>query len=202
MPELDIRTVTGGPLDVNTYVVGLEGGDSCVLVDPGAEVFRVEEAVGGRKVSAVLLTHGHFDHMLFARHWLDLGAKLYVHRLDAQALRSPSLNLSQVINQRLVLPEADVLLEDGDTIREAGLELTVLHTPGHTPGGVCYQTGSTLFSGDTLFYRSYGRLDLPGGDASEMSHSLARLMQLDGETVAYPGHGMKTKIAWERGNYA
>lgn len=202
MAELDIKTVTGGPLDVNTYVVGIEGGESCVLIDPGAEVLRVEEAAAGRRVSAVLLTHGHFDHMLYAKHWLDLGAKLYVHRLDAQALRSPSLNLSQVINQRLVLPEADVLLEDGDVVREAGLELTVLHTPGHTPGGVCYQTGGTLFSGDTLFYRSYGRLDLPGGDASEMSHSLARLMQLDGETVAYPGHGMKTKIAWERGNYA
>ena len=202
MAELDIKTVTGGPLDVNTYVVGLEGGASCVLIDPGAEVFRVEEAVGGRKVDAVLLTHGHFDHMLYCQHWLDLGAKLYVHRLDAQALRSPSLNLSQVINQRLVLPEADVLLEDGDVVREAGLELTVLHTPGHTPGGVCYQADRVLFSGDTLFYRSYGRLDLPGGDASEMSHSLARLMQLHGETVAYPGHGMKTKIAWERGNYA
>lgn len=202
MAELEIKTVTGGPLDVNTYVVGTEGEGSCVLIDPGAEPERVAQAVGIRKVAAVLLTHGHFDHMLYAKHWLDLGAKLYVHSLDAQALRSPSLNLSQVINLQLVLPEADVLLEEGSVVREAGLELTVLHTPGHTPGGVCYQSGNVLFSGDTLFYRSYGRLDLPGGDESEMSHSLMRLMQLDGETIAYPGHGMKTKIAWERGNYA
>ncbi len=202
MAELEIKTVTGGPLDVNTYVVGTEGEGSCVLIDPGAEPERVAQAVGSRKVAAVLLTHGHFDHMLYAKHWLDLGAKLYVHSLDAQALRSPSLNLSQVINLQLVLPEADVLLEEGSVVREAGLELTVLHTPGHTPGGVCYMNGQTLFSGDTLFYRSYGRLDLPGGDESEMSHSLMRLMQLDGETIAYPGHGMKTKIAWERGNYA
>jgi len=199
---IDIKTVTGGPLDVNTYVAGHEGGDACVVIDPGAEPARVAEAVGGRRVAAVLLTHGHFDHILFAQHWLDLGAKLYVHRLDADMLRSPSLNLSQVINQRLVLPEADVQLEEGCVVREAGLELSVLHTPGHTPGSVCYQTGSVLFSGDTLFYRSYGRVDLPGGDMSEMSHSLARLMQLSGETIAYPGHGMKTKIAWERGNYA
>lgn len=202
MQALDIRIVTGGPLDVNTYVVAPEGADSCVVIDPGAESVRVAEAVGNRKVCAVLLTHGHFDHMLYTQHWLDLGAKLYVHALDEQALRSPSLNLSQVINQRLVLPQADVLLTDGDVIREAGLALTVLHTPGHTPGGVCYLSDKTLFSGDTLFYRSYGRLDLPGGDESEMSHSLMRLMQLDGETIAYPGHGMKTKIAWERGNYA
>jgi len=199
---LDIKTVTGGPLDVNTYVVGKEGGSCCVVVDPGAEPSRVAEAVAGRKVDAVLLTHGHFDHILFARHWIDEGAKLYVHRLDAGMLRSPSLNLSQMINQRLVLPEADVLLEEGDVVREAGLELTVLHTSGHTPGSVCYQQGNALLSGDTLFYRSYGRVDLPGGDMSEMSRSLMRLMQLDAETIAYPGHGMKTKIAWERGNYA
>lgn len=199
---LDIKIVAGGPLDVNTYVVGNEGSESCLLIDPGAEVEKVSQAVAGRTVVAVLLTHGHFDHMLYAQHWLDLGAKLYVHRLDAQAMRSPSLNLSQVVNTQLVLPAADVLLEDGDVVREAGIELTVLHTPGHTPGGVCYLNGKTMFSGDTLFYRSYGRLDLPGGDVQEMIASLTRLMQLDGETIAYPGHGMKTKIAWERGNYA
>ena len=202
MQALDIKIVTGGPLGVNTYVVGVEGGGSCLVIDPGAEAEKVAKAVGNRRAQAVLLTHGHFDHMLYAKHWLDQGAKLYVHELDAQALRSPSLNLSQVVNTQLVLPQADVLLEDGDVVREAGVELTVLHTPGHTPGGVCYLSGKTLFSGDTLFYGSYGRLDLPGGDVQEMIASLSRLMQLDGETVAYPGHGMKTKIAWERGNFA
>jgi len=202
MQALDVKIVTGGPLDVNTYVVGLEGGDSCLVIDPGAEPEKVAKAVGPRHVDAVLLTHAHFDHMLFAKHWLDLGAKLYVHALDAQALRSPSLNLSQVVNTQLVLPAEDVQIHDGDVVREAGVELSVLHTPGHTPGGVCYLCGKTLFSGDTLFYGSYGRLDLPGGDVQEMIASLTRLMQLDGETVAYPGHGMKTKIAWERGNYA
>ena len=202
MVQLDIRMVTGGPLDVNTYVVGPEGGAGCVVIDPGAEPEKVRAAVGDRHVEAVLLTHGHFDHMLFAQHWLSLGAKLYVHALDAQALRSPSINLSRVVNTQLVLPAADVLLQEGDIVREAGLELIVLHTPGHTPGGVCYQSGKTLFSGDTLFYGSYGRLDLPGGDAGDMIASLTRLMQLDADTIAYPGHGMKTKIAWERGNYA
>ncbi|MGN1370461.1 MAG: MBL fold metallo-hydrolase [Aristaeellaceae bacterium] len=202
MAELDIRTVTSGLMDVNTYVVGCTGGDHCVLIDPGAEEEFVAQAVGERKVDAVLLTHAHFDHMLHAQPWLDRGAKLYVHALDAQALRSPSLNLSQVINTSLVLPRADVELQDGDVVREAGLELTVLHTPGHTPGGVCYLNGSTLFSGDTLFYGSYGRIDFPGGDVHEMIASLKRLMQLPAETVAYPGHGMKTKIAWERRNFA
>lgn len=201
MAEMDIRIVTGGPLDVNTYVVSAKGDERCLLIDPGVEAEKVQQAVGNRKVCAVLLTHGHFDHMLFAQHWLDQGAKLYVHEADAPALRSPSLNLSQVVNSQLVLPAADVILHEGDVVREAGVELTVLHTPGHTPGGVCYMSDKTLFSGDTLFYGSYGRLDLPGGDVQEMIASLTRLMKLDGETLAYPGHGMKTRIAWERGNY-
>ena len=137
MAELDIRTVTGGPLDVNTYVVGVPGGDSCLLIDPGAEFASVEGAVCGRTVKAVLLTHAHFDHMLHARPWLERGAKLYVHRLDAPALCDTKLNLSYMIGETLLLPQADVELEEGSVVVEAGMTLRVMHTPGHTPGGVC-----------------------------------------------------------------
>lgn len=202
MAELDIRVVTGGPLHVNTYVVGAAGGAECLLIDPGAEAARVESAVGGRKVMAVLLTHGHFDHMLDAKPWLEPGAKLYVHELDAPALGNPALNLSDMIGSELSLDPADVLLHEGDVVREAGIELTVLHTPGHTPGGVCYLHGGILFSGDTLFNKSYGRIDLPGGNSRQMFESLQRLMKLSGDTLVYPGHGMKTRIALERGYYA
>lgn len=200
--ELDIKTVVGGPLEVNTYVVGTDGGDECVLVDPGAEFASVEGAVCGRNVTAVLLTHGHFDHMLYAKPWLDRGAKLYIHEQDAAALGDPSLNLSGVIGATLILPAADVLVKEGSLFTEAGVTFNVLHTPGHTPGGVCYQCGNVLFCGDTLFYHSYGRIDLPGGDSGAMAASLTRLMLLPGDTIAYPGHGMKTKIAWERGTNA
>lgn len=200
--ELDIKTVVGGPLEVNTYVVGTDGGDECVLVDPGAEFASVEGAVCGRNVTAVLLTHGHFDHMLYAKPWLDQGAKLYIHEQDAAALGDPSLNLSGVIGATLILPAADELVKEGSLFTEAGITFNVLHTPGHTPGGVCYQCGNVLFCGDTLFYHSYGRIDLPGGDSGAMAASLTRLMLLPGDTIAYPGHGMKTKIAWERGTNA
>ena len=196
---LDIRTVVGGPLEVNTYVVGPEDGDSCVLIDPGAEETSVRGAVGARRVCAVLLTHAHFDHMLHARPWLEHGAKLYVHRLDAPALEDTKLNLAWMISETLLLPRADVLLEEGSVVTEAGLTLRVMHMPGHTPGGVCYLADGVVFCGDTMFYRSYGRVDLPGGDMAQIMASLTRLKELPPETIAYPGHGMKTKIAWERG---
>ena len=197
--NLSIQTVVGGPVDVNTYVIGLEGSDACVLIDPGAEVARVAKAVGSRRVEAVLLTHAHFDHMMYAEHWLKLGAKLYVQQLDAPALKETSLNLSGMILAELRLPDADIQVIEGDIVREAGIELTVLHTPGHTPGSVCYLYTGTLFSGDTLFYGSYGRVDFPGGSMRQMRDSLNRLYHLDDQVVAYPGHGAKTKIVWERG---
>lgn len=199
--ELDVRVVIGGPLDVNTYVVGPIDGDCCLIIDPGAEISAVAKAVNSRKVEAVLLTHAHFDHMLYAQYWLDHGAKLYVHTADAAALKDYSLNLSQFVGKKLMLQDADNLLEDGVLVQEAGIELKVLHTPGHTPGGVCYLTGNMLFSGDTLFYKSYGRLDFPGGSIQDMIASIRKLMKLDENTDVYPGHGMKTKIAWERRNF-
>lgn len=199
---LDIKTVTGGPLDVNTYVVALDGAAECVLIDPGAEYAVVNGAVCGRKVTAVLLTHAHFDHMLYARPWLKEGVKLYVHEKDAAALGNPELNLSGIVGAQLTLPQADVLLKDGDKVEEAGICFDVLHTPGHMPGSVCYLHEKSLFCGDTLFYQGYGRVDLAGGSETAMMTSLARLMKLPDDTVCYPGHGMKTKIAWERGTQA
>ena len=121
-----------------------------------------------------------------------------MHKLNTAALADPSLNLSGVIGARLTLPGADVLLEDGDKVEEAGLCFEVLHTPGHTPGSVCYQHEKTLFCGDTLFYQGYGRVDLAGGNSLQMALSLKRLLKLPGDVICYPGHGMKTKIAWER----
>ena len=199
---LDIKTVTGGPLDVNTYVVALDGAAECVLIDPGAEYAVVSGAVCGRKVTAVLLTHAHFDHMLYARPWLKECLKLYVHEKDAAALGNPELNLSGIVGAQLTLPQADVLLKDGDKVEEAGICFDVLHTPGHTPGSVCYLHETSLFCGDTLFYQGYGRVDLAGGSETAMMTSLARLMKLPDDTVCYLGHGIKTKIAWERGTQA
>lgn len=200
MSSLCVRSVVGGPLEVNTYVVSREGHDRCVVIDPGAEVADVLRVIGGRTVSAVLLTHAHFDHMLYASYWLEQGAKLYIHRLDAPALSEPKLNLSGMLGLALQVQYPDVLLGEGSIIEEAGLRFEVLHTPGHTVGSVCYQCEDALFSGDTMFYRSWGRVDFPGGNGRAMQESLNRLRTLDGSVEVYPGHGPKTSIALERGN--
>ncbi len=201
MEGLLLACALGGPLGVNTYVAGTEGGRDCVVVDPGAEEIRVRRAVAGRRVSAVLLTHGHFDHILHAAPWLEPGVRLYVHRLDAPMLSDEALNLSRGITGGVTLRRPDVLLEDGDEVREAGLTFRVLHTPGHTPGSVCYLCGDVLLAGDTLFYRSYGRTDLPGGDPAAMWASLRRLFTLDPGVRVYPGHGVATDIGSEQRLY-
>ena len=201
--NLDVRTVVGGPLDVNTYVVGLPCAGKCILIDPGAERATVEGAVCGREVTAVLLTHAHFDHMLYAMQWLRQGAKLYVHEKDAPALTDPDLNASAMMRVRLMLPDADVLLHDVDVIREAGMELTIVHTPGHSKGSACLYLPDekTMFTGDTLFQAGVGRMDLYGGSPMQMRTSLRKLFDMDGSIAVYPGHGGFSTIAAERTRY-
>ena len=201
MAELNIKTVTGGPLDVNTYVVGLEDGDSCVLVDPGAEVFRVEEAVAGRRVEAVLLTHGHFDHMLSLADWrAKTGAPIAVTREDAPALTDPDLNGNRLFfGTDTVYPAADLLLSEGQEILFGNERLTVMKTPGHTRGSCVYLGNGVIFTGDTMMSDgAYGRYDLPGGSASALRESLFRLATLDGDYTLYPGHGRESTLNEEK----
>ena len=198
MAALKYSVVIGGPLDVNTYVVYGDDPGICVLIDPGAEPELVSRAVGERTVSAVLLTHGHFDHMLYASPWLEKGARLYIHMEDAPMLNSSRLNLSGIVGQALKLPAPDGFLEDGQILKLNGCEFRIIHTPGHTAGSVSLLCGGVLFSGDTMFYHSYGRTDFPGGSDEAMLHSLSVLKQLDPQTDVCPGHGPATRIDWER----
>ena len=200
---MTLTTLPLGPLGTNCYIVKDSQTNACALIDPGAGAQTIITYLADHALALrmILLTHAHFDHMLFALPWLKEGVKLYVHQEDVQGVTDPEWNLSGMVGVQLRLPEPDVCLREGDVFEEAGISFTVLHTPGHTKGSVCYQVGDTLFSGDTMFYQSYGRVDLPGGNNMQMAMSLKRLLKLDDQTVVYPGHGMRTKIGWERRSF-
>ncbi len=186
---LNMKTLTVGELGTNCYIVWDDAGDTCAVIDPGAEPERIRRACEGRKIEAILLTHGHFDHIGGVAELAKDGAEIVIHQEDAPMLTSPELNVSWMIGRSITVPEATRLIREGDTLHYGGVTFTVLHTPGHTPGGVCYQAGERLFTGDTLFHYGYGRTDLPGGSMTQLAASLRRLQPLAQQYEIYPGHG-------------
>ncbi len=145
--------------------------------------------MGDRRIAAILLTHGHFDHIGAVDALRGKDVPVLVHALDAELLGDPRRNVSWMIGREVTAKPAQRLLKDGDTVDQAGVCFQVLHTPGHTAGSVCYAAENELFTGDTLFLGGgYGRTDLPGGDANAMRISLRRLMPLTVGKNIYPGH--------------
>lgn len=198
---MEIRTIPVGELETNCYLAWEED-KQAVVIDPGAEAGRIlgEAEKAGVQVRQVLLTHVHFDHMLAAREVMEAtGAGLSVHEADAAALTNPARSLLALFmpGRRYAL-SAGRLLTEGDTVEAGQLKLTVLHTPGHTPGSVCFRTGGVIFSGDTLFMDGEGRTDFPGGDPAAMRASLRRLAELPDDYAVYPGHGPATTLSRER----
>jgi len=183
-------------LGTNCYVVKTEEG--CIVIDPGVPLEDVQQRVGDCPIVAVLLTHAHVDHVLYLQMYKEKGIPVYLHEADNAAMGDPELNLSSDLLETMTFPEADHLIREGDRLSLAGLDIEVLHTPGHTPGSVCFRIGDDLFSGDTLFRLGYGRVDFPGGNVSDMAASLKRLKKLPGQTRVYPGHGGPTTIAREQ----
>ncbi|MBN2464387.1 MBL fold metallo-hydrolase [candidate division WOR-3 bacterium] len=187
----EIRRLVVGPLATNCYL--LKSGEELAVIDPGGDaetILAVAKELGG-SVKYVIDTHGHIDHIAANREVVEAtGAELLIHELDGRLLAQPDGNLSSLMGMRLTSPEPDRLLNEGDTVRVGEDELTVLHTPGHTPGGICLLAAGYAFTGDTLFVDSIGRVDFPGGSERQIMASLARLQAVLGkDTEIYPGHG-------------
>ncbi len=198
---LKMELLTVGPLATNSYLLGGEDAGGIVIIDPGGDaqsLLRQAEEIGG-SVEALLLTHGHVDHIAACAEIIRAtGAKLYVHSGDAELVRKPDAYWASLVGGCEAC-DPDVEVGDGDRLHLAGLELTVLHTPGHSPGGVCYLTDDACFCGDTLFAGSIGRTDLPLADSQAMQTSLARMFsELPDEMRVFPGHGPTTTMAAEK----
>ena len=165
------------------------------VVDPGGEPERILREIEERKltITHILCTHGHFDHIMAAARVCEAtGAKICVHTYDAPKLTSAEENLYSRFtgtDEGFTPVQPDILLQDGDELTAAGVTWEVLHTPGHTAGCVCFDSGEILLSGDTVFANSCGRVDFPDGDRNEMMRSLQMIAELDGERMVYSGHG-------------
>lgn len=205
MNQAEIRSMVLGMISTNCYIIMHKETKQALIVDPADRLDVISQMVTlmQAKPCAVLLTHGHFDHMSEAgavKKKYDI--PIYAHEAEAQLLAEPALNLSGSWAIPVSLT-ADVLVRDGQELSLAGFSIKVLHTPGHTPGGCCYYIADekVLFSGDTLFYCSVGRTDFPGSSSRQMQESLNRLLtELPEDTDVLPGHGDCTTIGFEKRN--
>ena len=204
----DERIVEGYTLGVfasNCYIAAARAGDAAVVIDSGegaGEVIKERLAAHGLRLEALLLTHGHIDHIWGAADVADAaGVPAYIHPDDRYMLDDPGAALGRMgMGKMQIATPADVRdLADGDRFRFGDLEIEVRHTPGHTPGHCVFVTNGILFSGDLIFQGSIGRTDFPGGDLDQLLSGIrAKLWPLTDETAVYPGHGPPTTVGVEK----
>ncbi len=190
-----------GSFAANCYIVGAESSKEGIIIDPGAEADRILKRTEdlGLAVKIVVLTHAHMDHVGAVKEVKEAtGAEVAIHADDAGALQRQPPRARFDFSYPPPLPP-DRLLNGGDSIDFGDLHLAVLHTPGHSPGGICLLGDGVVFSGDTLFNFGIGRFDMPGGSGRQLMNSIhTKLMVLPDSTVVYPGHGPETTIGTER----
>lgn len=203
MANCKVEQYCVGPIGTNCYFLINTDTKETVMIDPGAQANYLAEQVEeqGLKPVAILQTHGHFDHMdgtqeLAKKYQIDVS----IHEEESEVLADPNKNVSRMFGTAKTY-QADHFFKDGDVLDFAGFSIRVIHTPGHTPGGVCFylEEQKVLFSGDTLFCESTGRTDFPGGSTSALVRGIReKLMVLPDDVKVYPGHNQSTCIGYER----
>ena len=197
-----IKTFVEPPIDNNNYLIVDEETKNAALIDCSSIDDRIDEEIEkqGANLKYILLTHGHFDHIAGIRpNRFKNNPQIVMHKADLDWLNNANQYLPMFGMPEITIPKVDIFVEDGDIIQLGSLEIKVLHTPGHTQGGVCYLVDGNLFSGDTIFREAVGRCDLEGGNFNQIVESIEnKLFTLPPKTVIYPGHGNITSVEWEK----
>jgi glyoxylase-like metal-dependent hydrolase (beta-lactamase superfamily II) len=186
----------------NCYIVGSDKTKEAAIIDPGADFNRIDSKITelGLILKMIMLTHAHGDHIGAVKELKEkYNIPVYIHEDDADALADSSINLTKVLFRKDLSVNPDVKLHDGDVIHLSDLQLEIIHTPGHTPGGICIKVGNIMMTGDTLFNRSIGRTDFPGGSFEDIISSIKnKIFKYDDDTIIYPGHNSPTTIKAEK----
>lgn len=193
-----IKTFIEPPIDNNNYLIIDEQTKEAALIDCSAVDNDINTTLNeyGATLKYILLTHGHFDHIAGIRNNPDI--KVFMHKHDMEWLKKVNQYLPMFGMPEITVPQMDVFVQDGDVIKLGDIEIKVIHTPGHTQGGICYLVDENLFSGDTIFRESVGRCDLEGGDFDQIVESIEnKIFTLPSNTLIYPGHGKMTSVEWE-----
>ena len=196
-----IKKFVVGPLENNCFLIIDEASKECFITDPGDEPDRILDFITENGLTAryLVCTHAHFDHVAAIPELkAGTGAQIVIHRADLPIYDRSQEHASAWGFEIDPLPHPDIFVSEGDLIKIGNLRFEILHTPGHSPGGICLYGEGVVITGDTLFAGSVGRTDLPGGDVLKLKLSFQRLLSLSDETQVLPGHGPETTIGRER----